>query len=595
MVKRGLFSHFINQTFCDVNFRFKTDNIGAHRCIVSIFCQKIFSLGEIEVKEGETVIDLTNCFEGFFQDLKENFKIFLEFLYTGRIDLTKKNLHCLKKISEKFCCDILMKSIHNFETENEEAFKCKTEVDKSKKTENRLNEKKCNNERLNNEHYPTTQKTESMDESNEKLKNEAACKVVSESTELRGEKCDINLKDIKVTPNELKPQENKTQLSRMFLCNICGQKFIHVNKFLKHIDMYKHIDIACSICEFKGESQQDLIDHLDCHRTPGKPYYCQVCSMKFRSKRELTVHLPKHSDTCGYVCSICNKGFKWKQVWKVHMASHSNILFCSICGFSTKHKSTMETHQNRHIGKDFVCTVTGCNFKTARKQNLKQHIKNHNNERPYKCDKCEKSFSQKKNLTRHLAFHEKSQVPLKCPGKECSYTNHRKDKLMHHISSKHPELVEKDDKKEDLKVVTPGTIISQPLLYWKNSLDPVAIYSEYEVITAQEISNNVNDICLECFDNSDVKNDDDEVKADGIENRQNINEVNADENSKEESKTFNELPPTLSGICLDPIKYVNPPNRTVTQSLATCPTTTKPMDMASSMGNIATSFLQGFI
>jgi len=602
MVKMGLFSHFTNQTFCDVTFRFKTDNIGAHRCIVSIFCQKIFSQGELEVNhEEETVIDLTTCFGGFFQDLEENFKSFLVFLYTGRIDLTKENLYCLKEISEKFCCDILIKSIHNFEAENEKAFKCKTEVEKSKKTENRLTEKKCNNKRLNNEHYPTTQKTESMDKSNEKMKNETSCKVGSENTELRGENCDNNLRDLKITPNELKAQKNKTQLSRMFVCNTCGQKFIHVNKFLKHIDEYKHIDVACSICDFKGESQQDLVNHLECHRTPGKPYHCQVCSMKFRSKRELTVHLPKHSDSFGYMCTICNKGFKWKQVWKVHMSSHSesNILLCSICGFSTKHKSTMETHQNRHTGKDFVCTVTGCSFKTARKQNLKQHIKNHNNERPYKCDKCEKTFSQKKNLTRHLALHEKSQVPLECPRKECSYTNHRKDKLMHHISTKHPELVEKGDKNVDMNVDTPETPstteISQPLPNWKDSLDSEAIYSDYHVIAAQEIPNNVNDICLEYFDNSEVKTGDDSVKADAIDKRPDIDEVDSGEHSKEESNTLNELPPTSSGICLDPIKYVNPPNRTVTQSLATCPTTTKPMDMASSMGNIASSFLQGFI
>jgi len=50
-----------------------------------------------------------------------------------------------------------------------------------------------------------------------------------------------------------------------------------------------------------------------------------------------------------------------------------------------------------------------------------------------------------------------------------------------------------------------------------------------------------------------------------------------------------------SGICLDPIKYVNPPNQTVTLSLATCPTTTPPLNMASSMANISSSFLQGFM
>lgn len=534
----------------------------------------MFSSKEIEVDQmiqyGKTVIDLTHFLGGSHIDLEENFKSFLVFLYTGRIDLTRKNVNCFKEIAEQFLCDILRKSILTFEAENVKAFKCKTEVENLKKTEIRLKENKCKNQRLNDTTYPTKKKTESMDTCNEKNKKK---QVITESTESSGEKCDKNLLNLSFTDHELKAHKKKTQLTKMFSCNICDQAFIHVNKFLKHIDKYKHIDINCSICDFKGESQLDLINHLECHRTPGKPYHCQFCSMKFRSKRELTVHLPKHSDTFGYICNICDKGFKWKQVLKVHMSTHSetDTLLCSTCGFSTKHKSTMETHQNRHIGKDFACTIPGCSFKTARKQNLKQHIKNHNNEQSYNCTECDKSFSQKKNLTRHQAFHEKSQVPLECPAKDagCSYTNHRKDKLAHHISAKHIELVRKDDK-ENVEI-------------W---------FENIHETSRKDMPQTVEDICLECLDDTVDENTITEV--DPINNKHNPNDLNSTVKHDTRSETIS-FAPNQSGICLDPIKYVNPPNKTVTQSLATCPTTTPPMNMASTMASISSSFLQGFM
>ena len=389
----------------------------------------------------------------------------------------------------------------------------------------------------------------------------------------------------------------------MFTCNYCEQKFIHVNKFLKHIDKYKHLDITCSICDYNGESQSDLINHLDCHRTPGKPYHCQFCNMKFRSKRELTVHLPKHSDSYGYVCNICNTGFKWKQVLKVHMSTHSETdnLLCSTCGFSTKHKSTMETHQNRHLGKDFACTIPGCSFKTARKQNLKQHIKNHNNDKSYECNKCDKIFSQKKNLLRHQAFHEKSQVPLECPAKSagCSYTNHRKDKLEHHISAKHPELVKKDDKDNLLQfdpVPPPSIPVSAPSICWKcplpKFLDEAKVYFENNETTSMDILQNVRVVCLDC--QGDDLDEQTTNEVDEINHKNNPIGLHPAENTDLGSESIL-FPPPPSGICLDPIKYVNPPNRTVTQSLATCPTTTIPVDIGSTMESISSSFLQGFM
>jgi len=564
IVKVGLFSHFTNKAFCDVTFRCGTLDVEAHKCIVSIFCKNIFTVNS-EIDEsidcGKTVIDLTQHLNCSPDDLQNNFKSFLVFLYTGSIDLHVNNVTFFKQIADTFYCDILRNSILNFEAENVEAFKCKTDVERLNKTEIRLNENLCKNQRLKNGNLETRENSKPMDECKQTSIDKVPSNDLGETTDTAKHQDNI-VSGLPDSSLKSSAQLKKISPSKEFRCSKCEQTFIHVNKFLKHMDKYDHFDINCSICDFNGESQEDLVVHLECHRTPGKPYHCQICSMKFRSRRELNVHLPKHSDTFVYHCQICGKGFKWKQVLKVHMATHSDTatFLCSLCGFSTKHKSTMETHQNRHVGKDFACTYPGCNFKTARKQNLKQHMKNHNNEASFSCSKCEKSFSQKKNLTRHLAFHEESQLLLKCTVAGCSYANHRKDKLAHHISVKHKETV------------TPS--ISQDKLEMNAS--------EEKAETRNMIYQNSSDSNLTFASEGQHSTDDTE------------NVLEVDKRSVPLGKE--EVEAQSSGLCLDPMKYVNPPNRTVTQSLASFHTTTPPLDMmTSSINSISNSFLEGFM
>eukprot|EP00092_Neocalanus_flemingeri_P045328 GFUD01050578.1.p1 GENE.GFUD01050578.1~~GFUD01050578.1.p1 ORF type:complete len:105 (-),score=20.93 GFUD01050578.1:81-359(-) len=90
----------------------------------------------------------------------------------------------------------------------------------------------------------------------------------------------------------------------------------------------------------------------------------------------------------------------------------------------------------------------------------------------------------------------------------------------------------------------------------------------------------------------------DPIKVDPINHKNNTHDLNLSVKHETKNETISGtqvFPPSQSGICLDPIKYVNPPNQTVTQSLATYPTTTPPLDMASTIANISSSFLQGFM
>jgi len=108
--------------------------------------------------------------------------------------------------------------------------------------------------------------------------------------------------------------------------------------------------------------------------------------------------------TSGRSCQLCGKEFKKAYNLKQHIRIHTNEkpLKCDHCDKRFNDRSSMNKH-TRTVHVDFKphsCQVCGKSF--ASTSHLNEHMVKHTNQRNYQCDNCSKKFSFRSSLTKHM-------------------------------------------------------------------------------------------------------------------------------------------------------------------------------------------------
>ena len=162
-----------------------------------------------------------------------------------------------------------------------------------------------------------------------------------------------------------------------------------------------------------------------------------------RMKQEINNHITrieKTQDSRKFQCKDCNKKFKRLYHAQNHFAmNHINEkpFKCNQCDKSFVLRRLLRKHEYFHSTK-YQCTF--CGKKCGQKEHLKNHERTHTGERPFKCqhDGCGKSFNRKCNLVKHQRTHT-GEKPFECDIKFChkKYTtaaNLRKHKINVHLT-----------------------------------------------------------------------------------------------------------------------------------------------------------------
>ncbi|KAJ8971189.1 hypothetical protein NQ317_005359 [Molorchus minor] len=143
-----------------------------------------------------------------------------------------------------------------------------------------------------------------------------------------------------------------------------------------------------------------------------KIWECGICSKEFTHQYTLMRHLPTHTDERKFQCNTCGKA----------SSRSPTIIILNLCiPFFLLNPSFplpqpfVKCPPCRNI-EPYTLLRDRTYVRSARKLsivcNLRNHVFTHTNERPYKCDICDKGFNQMSNLMCHkLKAHQRAEKP----------------------------------------------------------------------------------------------------------------------------------------------------------------------------------------
>ncbi|KAL0851884.1 hypothetical protein ABMA28_000177 [Loxostege sticticalis] len=133
-----------------------------------------------------------------------------------------------------------------------------------------------------------------------------------------------------------------------------------------------------------------------------------------------------------FTCTFCSYTSHRRYLLLRHMRSHSEDRphKCQVCERGFKTTASLQNHLNMHNGvKPHICKYCNSPFTTSGE--LVRHVRyKHTHEKPHKCTECDYASVELSKLRRHVRCHT-GERPYQCPN--CTYASPDTFKLKRHL------------------------------------------------------------------------------------------------------------------------------------------------------------------
>ncbi|VVC99041.1 unnamed protein product [Leptidea sinapis] len=259
-------------------------------------------------------------------------------------------------------------------------------------------------------------------------------------------------------------EHEKWHAGTTYQCPHCPSQFDKMTTYLGHVRIKHASDFVCELCGFTFVSQKGIELHkkkkhrlTDLEVTLEGPY-CDVCEVRFVSEEAHLRHIKlsaRHSDG-NETNRIRNdsqsvnatRNILGRKIDRRHMdRQDTQLITCEQCGKELRGLRLYSQHFRRvHPDKNrtkypamktpSMCELCGKIFQSVAL--LKDHMWVHTGEKRFKCDRCDKSFTQKTNLVLHMRVHSSTRPSFECPlcGKHFAFDNNRRRHMFIHTGLK---------------------------------------------------------------------------------------------------------------------------------------------------------------
>ncbi|KAF7286025.1 hypothetical protein GWI33_008328 [Rhynchophorus ferrugineus] len=182
-----------------------------------------------------------------------------------------------------------------------------------------------------------------------------------------------------------------------------------------HVRLHENRAYSCVICDKNFPSHRQADDHVQFHFDQ-RTKQCEVCGKAFFTAASLNQHQREvhFNDVDRHDCKICSKHYGSATGLKWHILHHHN-----------------ETKEDLYVPCETCC-------KKIHRDRMKSHQMLHKGIKPYRCELCDRQYTDRKRLREHIHLTHKKEGEQGFTCRECQTSfddwNLLKDHELEHLS-----------------------------------------------------------------------------------------------------------------------------------------------------------------